>query len=99
MNLKDNNNEKLEQKPNDNNLIQNSNNNNKDVNKNKKENIYNTENNTTHYLEIKNAQKAGLADKNFLIEKISHSDQLNISDFYLQDVTGDGNCGYRCISE
>ena len=98
LNLKDNNNEKLEEKPNDNNLIQNSNNNNKDVNKNKRQNIYNTENNTTHYLEIKNAQKAGLADKNFLIEKISHSAQLNISDFYLQDVAGDGNCGYRCIS-
>ena len=45
----------------------------------------------------KKPNKAGLVDKNFILNKINNT-KLNISQFYLQDVKGDGNCGYRCIS-
>jgi len=45
----------------------------------------------------KKPNKAGLVDKNFILNKINNTN-LNICQLYLQYVKGDGNCGYSCIS-
>ena len=47
-----------------------------------------------------NNKKSGLPNKNYFIEKYNNNigNIYNIKDFYLQDVMGDGNCGYRCIA-
>lgn len=44
--------------------------------------------------------KKGLPDKKCVVEKYKNNcgNIFNLEDFYLQNVTGDGNCGYRYIS-
>ena len=39
-----------------------------------------------------------MVNKNFFYQKVKVLNNLCITDFYLQDVGDDGNCGYRCIS-
>ena len=47
-----------------------------------------------------NIMKKGLPNKAYFIDKYLNNVGFiyNIKDFSLQDVKGDGNCGYRCIS-
>ena len=55
--------------------------------------------NKLYYNECKIIKK-GLPDKNYIIDKYNNNvwNIYNLDDLYLQNVTGDDNCGYRNIS-
>ena len=50
------------------------------------------------FIKTESNNKKGFVNKEYIINKINEKNIFDKNEFYLQNVTGDGNCGYRCIS-
>lgn len=50
------------------------------------------------FIKTESNNKKGFVNKEYIIKKIKEKNIFDKNEFYLQNVTGDGNCGYRCIS-
>ena len=67
------------------------------------ENIFNEPNinkdlDEAQFIKTENNNKKGLVNKEYIMNKLKEKNIFNKNEFYLQNVNGDGNCGYRCIS-
>ena len=52
----------------------------------------------SHIINSQGIRKIGLVNKEFFLNNIKENIKYKQNDFHLEDVEGDGNCGYRCIS-
>ena len=50
------------------------------------------------FIKTESNNKKGFVNKEYIIKKIKEKNIFDKNEFYLQNVTSDGNCGYRCIS-
>ena len=50
------------------------------------------------FIKTDNNYKNGFVNKEYIINKLREKNIFNKNEFYLKNVVGDGNCGYRCIS-